>query len=271
MPRFPGFPGNPGTKGDTGPKGDKGETGLTGPPGPQGIHGLQGPVGLPGASGISGPPGPRGPSGPPAPQLGSPGHIGPPGPRGDEGRAGSPGPSGEKAGGATYTRWGSTSCPGEKISSGRVGGSPWQNQGGGSDYLCMPDDPKYGVAYKAGVQGRSPVDGAEYEFPIATNKHDRNIPCAVCYVSSQTASIMIPAGMNCYGNWTREYYGYLMSDRNTHRKTQFVCVDHSMEAIPGMSANTNGAMFYHAEATCNGLSCTKYSTEKELHCVVCTK
>ncbi len=271
MPGFPGFPGTPGTKGDTGPKGDKGETGIAGPPGPQGIHGLQGPIGLPGASGISGPAGPRGLSGPPGPQPGSPGPVGPTGPKGDEGRAGPPGPSGEKAGGVTYTRWGSTSCPGEKIYSGRVGGSPHQNQGGGSDYLCMPDDPEYGLAYKAGVQGHSPVDGAEYEVPIATNKHDRNVPCAVCYVSSRTASIMIPARMNCYGNWTREYYGFLMADQYIHRKTQFVCVDHSTEAIPGMPTNTNGALLYHVEATCNGLSCVKYSREKELNCVVCTK
>ena len=44
-----------------------------------------------------------------------------------------------------------------------------------------------------------------------------------------------------------------------------------MEAIPGIPANTDGALFYHAEATCNGLSCGPYNTEKELNCVVCTK
>ena len=82
---------------------------------------------------------------------------------------------------------------------------------------------------------------------------------------------MIPARMNCYGNWTREYYGYLMAEYKLHRRTQFICMDHSMEAIPGMTGNTDGALFHHAEATCNGLSCTKYSTEKELNCVVCTK
>ncbi len=237
MPGFPGFPGTPGTKGDMGPKGDKGETGLAGPPGPIGISGLQGPVGPPGAN-ISGP----------------------------------PGPSGENAGGVTYTRWGSTSCPGEKIYSGRVGGSAYQHQGGGSNYLCMPDDPEYGLAYKAGVQNYNPVDGAEYQLPVASSKHDRNVPCAVCYVSNRTASIMIPARMNCYGNWTREYYGYLMAEAIVdHSRTQFVCVDYSMEIIPGMSANTDGVLFHHAEATCNGLSCSKYSRVKELNCVVCTK
>ncbi len=276
MPGFPGFPGTPGTKGDMGPKGDKGETGIAGPPGPQGISGLQGPVGLPGANGNSGPPGPRGPSGPPG-QRGSPGtngqygSPGSPGPSGNDSRVGPPGPSGENAGGVTYTRWGSTSCPGEKIYSGRVGGTAYQHQGGGSNYLCMPDDPEYGLAYRAGVQNHSPVDGAEYQLPLASNKHDRNVPCAVCYVSNRTASVMIPARMNCYGNWTREYYGYLMAEYTGHRRTEFVCMDHSMETLPGMTANTNGVLFHHAEATCNGLSCSKYNTEKELNCVVCTK
>ncbi len=282
MPGFPGFPGTPGTKGDMGPKGDKGETGIAGPPGPQGISGLQGPVSLPGANLNSGPPGPRGPSGPPG-QRGSPGTNGPygspglpgspgsRGPRGDEGHAGPLGPSGENAGGVTYTRWGSTSCPGEKIYSGRVGGTAYQHQGGGSNYLCMPDDPEYGLAYRAGVQNHSPVDGAEYQDPLTLNKNNRNVPCAVCCVSNRTASVMIPARMNCYGNWTREYYGYLMAEYRGHRRTEFVCMDHSMETLPGMTADTNGVLFHHAEATCNGLSCSKYNREKELSCVVCTK
>ncbi len=219
---------------------------------------------MPGFPGFPGIPGTKGDTGPK-------GDVGEPGIRGDEGRAGPPGLSCEKTGGVTYTRWGSTSCPQEKIYSGRVGGSPYNNQGGGSNYLCMPDDPEYGRVHKPGVQGYSPVDGAEYQGPLASNKQDQNVPCAVCYVSNRSASVMIPARINCYGNWTREYYGYLMAEYRGHRKTQFVCMDHSMEAIPGMSANTNGAVFYHAEATCNGLSCSKYSTQKELNCVVCTK
>ncbi len=221
---------------------------------------------MPGFPGFPGIPGTKGDTGPK-------GDVGEPGIRGGESRVGPPGPPGETAGGVTYTRWGSTSCPGEKIYSGRVGGSPHQNQGGGSNYLCMPDDPEYGLAYRAGVQNYSPVDGAEYESPLASNKNNINVPCAVCYVSNQTTSVMIPARINCYGNWTREYYGYLMAEHRGHRRKQFICMDHSMEAIPGMTAstNTNGALFYHAEATCNGLSCTEYNTEKELNCVVCTK
>ena len=232
MPGFPGFPGIPGMKGDAGLKGDKGE-GSTFPD----IPGMKGDAGL----------------------------------KGDKGDQGTTGPA-INVGGVTYTRWGSTSCPSTLVYSGRAGGTHFIKQGGGSNYLCMPDDPEYGLAYRAGVQGHSPVHGAEYEGPVVTDRHERNVPCAVCYVQNRTTSIMIPAKMNCTSGWTREYYGYLMSAYvDTHYRTQFICMDRNMEAIPGLSANTNGALFYHAEATCNGLSCGPYNTEKELNCVVCTK
>ena len=227
------------------------------------IHGMPGFPGFPGTPGMKGEAGPKGDQG----------STGPDGP------AGSPGTPAPSVGGVTYTRWGSTSCPSTLVYSGRAGGNHWHLRGGGSNYLCMPDDPEYGLAYRAGVQGYSPVDGAEYEQPLVSGRQDHNVPCAVCYVQNRTTSIMIPAKMNCHSGWTREYYGYLMSTYspntshggNYHYRTQFICMDSNMEAIPGLQANTHGAVFYHAEATCNGLSCGPYNTEKELNCVVCTK
>ena len=136
----------------------------------------------------------------------------------------------------------------------------------------MPDEPEYGLAYRAGVQGYSPVDGAEYEKPIVSGHNDLNVPCAVCYVQNRTTSIMVPAKMNCHSGWTRNTLPHVRSI-NRHYHTQFICMYCNMEAIPGLLANTNtdSALFYHAEATCNGLSCGHYNTEKELNCVVCTK
>ena len=225
---------------------------------------MKGDAGLKGDKGDKGPTSPAGPTGPPGDQ-------GPRGPFGLAGRPGGPGPPAINVGGVTYTRWGSTSCPSTLVYSGRAGGNYYNKQGGGSNYLCMPDDPEYGLAYRAGVQGHSPVEGAEYEAPLVTGRHDRNVPCAVCYVQNRTTSIMIPAKMNCTSGWTREYYGYLMSAHFSHHRTQFICMDSNMEAIPGLLTSTNGALFYHAEATCKGLSCGPYNTEKELNCVVCTK
>lgn len=85
---------------------------------------------------------------------------------------------------------------------------------------------------------------------------------------------MIPAKMHCPNSWTLEYTGYLMATHHgvNHYRTTFECVDANPDTIPGTAANSpNSAVFYHSEATCNGLPCGPYDPQKELTCVVCTK
>ena len=106
--------------------------------------------------------------------------------------------------------------------------------------------------------------------------HNFNVPCAVCYATTRAAAMMIPAKTTCPQSWTREYYGYLMSaykGRSTHPhyRTMFECVDKDPDSIPGSAADTDGALFYHVEANCNGMPCPPYDPQKELNCVVCTK
>ncbi len=240
---------------------------LRGRDGRDGLPGPAGPVGPPGPKGSSRPAGPSGPAGPPGPpgQLGS---------RGREGPKGKEGPPGPQGGGLTYIRWGSSSCPSnvsgtEMVYSGIAGGSLYRHAGGGSNYLCMPKDPQYNSnrTYRSSV---SYIYGVEYEIPVQGN-NNYNAPCAVCHVSTRSALLLIPAKYSCPANWTMEYYGYLMSGSLFHKRTHFVCVDHSMEGLAGSHANTDGALFYHVGATCYGLPCPPYSTNKELNCVVCTK
>ena len=84
---------------------------------------------------------------------------------------------------------------------------------------------------------------------------------------------MIPARLTCPSSWTREYYGYLMANvnHNGYIRSMYECVDHSPESLPGSMANTDGALLYHTEVKCNGISCPPYDTQKEITCVVCTK
>ena len=205
---------------------------------------------------------------------GAPGPPGTPGENGPQGKEGLPGPT---SGGATYIRWGKSSCPEvtgtELVYSGIAGGSWYNQEGGGSNYLCMPKYPEYSstLTYSAGIQDYSPIHGAEYQFPLQGN-HDHNVPCAVCCVSTRPTVVMIPAKASCPPTWTREYYGYLMAHHKVHRRTTFECVDKAMESLPGSHADTNGALFYHTEATCtSGLPCVPYNPNQELNCVVCTK
>ena len=111
-------------------------------------------------------------------------------------------------------------------------------------------------------------------FLVGTHEH--NLPCAVCLASTRETVLMIPAKTTCPTSWTREYYGYLMSERPiaggnyVHHCSTFECVDKGIEYIPGSHTNINGALFYHVEAYCNGMQCPPYDPQKELNCVVCT-
>ena len=229
--------------------------------GRDGRDGLNGRDGLPGASGATGRNG----------RDGARGQKGDKGERGEAGIVGAPGPV---SGGATYTRWGRTSCPNisgtSLVYNGRAGKSWWNRRGGGTNYQCLPNNPEYGQ-YIAGVQGNSPIFGVEYTLSVQSAVNNHNAPCAVCHVSTRAAVLMIPAWLHCPSQWTLEYTGYLMTEHNAHNAATFECVDKDAEAVPGSHVNTNGGEFYHVEGSCNGLPCPPYVAEKELTCAVCTK
>ena len=180
-----------------------------------------------------------------------------------------------------YTRWGRTTCPStagtQLLYAGRAAGSAHTEKGGGANYLCLPEQPQYST-YTAGTQaGRAFLYGAEYQTYLYDNSgplrpvHDHNVPCAVCYASTRGTMVMIPARLSCPSSWTQEYYGYLMAEYYGHYRRMFECVDRNPQSVPGSAANTDGALFHHVEARCNGISCPPYDAQKEVTCVVCTK
>ena len=207
---------------------------------------------------------------------GTPGNAGSPGFPGFSGPAGRRGPPGPPNGGVVYTRWGRTTCPStsgtQLVYEGRAAGSRYNARGGGSDILCMPDDPEYGN-YTAGLQGYSSITGVEYfpnEGPLKA-LHQENMPCAVCR-GSQSKVLMIPVRITCPPQWQKEYSGYLMAPHaTTNYRAAFICVDKDPEAVPGQYQNNLlSSDPHHVEASCDGLSCPPYDEEKELTCVVCT-
>ena len=228
------------------------------------LHSFKGRDGRDGVAGSTGTPGRDGRDG----ERGDPGLMGPPG---------SQGPPGTPIGGLVYTRWGRTTCPPtsgtQLVYEGRATGSRWNHKGGGSDILCMPEDPEY-LAYAPGVQGHSLIYGAEYwgrpGQPLGS-VHQHNMPCAVCS-GTKTRVLMIPAKVNCPPQWQREYYGYLMAPHSTgNYRASFICVDKDPELVPGEAGNVDGSNDpHHIEATCDGLLCPPYDPQKELTCVVCT-
>ena len=241
--------------------------------GRDGRDGQPGSPGRDGRDGMSGTPGPQGLQGKDGPANGPPGPIGLKGERGQLGEAGLTGQPGPRSGGVVYTRWGKSSCPSiagtELVYTGRAGGSDY-TQGGAANYLCMPLDPEYTLQYRSGVQGHNYVYGTEYQSPIR-GSHDHNVPCAVCSATTRAHVLMIPAKTSCPTSWNREYYGYLMSQYRDRNPSMYECVDKDQESVPGSHANTNGALFHHVEASCNGMQCPPYNDYKELNRVVCTK
>ena len=79
-----------------------------------------------------------------------------------------PGPPGPRVAGATYVRWGRTSCPTELgtqlLYAGRAAGPHHYHQGGGANLLCLPDVPDYlHTVYT--VQNHASLYGVEYQLP----------------------------------------------------------------------------------------------------------
>ena len=259
-------------RGRDGLPGRDGAPGLDGAPGPRGLPGPEGPSGLPGDMG---PPGTSGKDGTPG-EPGLQGPIGEVGPQGEPGAVGPPGVAAANGGGAIYTRWGKSSCPDtagtELLYNGTAGGSQYNEQGGGANYLCLPTAPEYSsnITYKSGVQQSVLLWAAQYNFPIFVASRGHSIHCAVCYVSTRPTVVMIPAKASCPPTWTREYFGYIMAAHINHRRSMFECVDASQESS---TSNQWGAIMFHVEAQCGtgGLPCPPYNNHQELNCVVCTK
>lgn len=192
---------------------------------------------------------------------------------------GPPGPAG-----ANYIRWGRTTCNNsaetQTLYTGFMAGPLWSAQGGGSNLLCLPDEPEFLPLFTAGQQQhRSRVRATEYEIfnsPFFGHLHDENVPCAACFTTERGQKIMIPARVTCPPSWTMEYHGYIMSGdttTNQHHRLTYECVDVDAEAVPGRGFNGDGVLnlIYPVEVTCDGIDCPPYSDGRELSCVVCTK
>ena len=153
--------------------------------------------------------------------------------------------------------------------------------GGGSNHLCMILNPEF-LAPKAGRQGgRSYIFGSEYrngnDFVPLKYIHGHDAPCTAC-LARRNSLLMVPGTTSCPsgGNWTREYYGYLMAARADLKRTEYICVDSIAESVPGSQAEyAAGDILFPVEVFCNqnnggGIPCSPYVDGYEVTCAVCT-
>ena len=147
-------------------------------------------------------------------------------------------------GGVNYIHWERTTCPSTEgtqlLYKGVAIGTWFLHTGGGSEYLCLPDTgPEY-LNVTPGVQNeRGQLYGVEYEShdtpPDFTSVANHNVPCAACYTSARGSKIMIPGKVSCPSSWTREYYGYLMTEYQKHKRMSFVCMENQFMIVLGSS------------------------------------
>ncbi|XP_071175164.1 uncharacterized protein [Mytilus edulis] len=179
--------------------------------------------------------------------------------------------------GVTYVRWGKKTCPenSDIVYTGQVGGNYYTNKGGGSNWLCLPNDPENGNVSSNGYDG---LYGAEYHIDSSNNPsgfpanlNNKEVPCSVCRRKGKVSVLMIPGRKSCYKGWKSEYNGFLMSAHKNHITADFICMDGDAEPLNNRSSNKDGALFYPVRAKCGSLRCPPYKDNIEVLCTVCTK
>ena len=78
---------------------------------------------------------------------------------------------------------------------GQAGGNRYNNKGGGSNYLCLPNDPDNGKPYS---YANDVLSGVEYETDSSAkpsgldNLYNKEVLCAVCRRRGKSSVLMIP-------------------------------------------------------------------------------
>jgi hypothetical protein len=191
-----------------------------------------------------------------------------------------------------FTRWGRTVCPNgtSVIYTGWASGAPYDKQGGGSNYLCLPDNPEFNIDNV--VPGwnwwASKIQGVQYEIHDDLNKDNKpfsfannrgtsilnsNAPCVVCLRSNKNSVLTVPAKNKCpTDTMILEYNGYLTANAEDRFRNEFVCLDAAPETIAGSGDDTDGAWMSPVQIDCTAknLPCPPYQDGYEVNCVVCT-
>ena len=280
IPGRDGRDGRDGLQGPIGPQGPLGVRGEKGHPGE--FPGEKGEKGVPGVTGYKGEKGQAGEKG----NMGAKGHkgdVGPSGPmglrgpKGDiSGQKGSKGDAGSS--GVTYIRWGRTVCPKgtSLVYSGVAAGTKYNTNGGTSDTLCLSGNPQY-KAGDASSSRAAQLSGVQNEVsgspaPPLNNRYRTYLPCALCYTTTKSTSFMLPGRYTCPSGWSSEYAGYIMSEEShiVRDPRDTICVDQDAEAA-GTKGSASAAQLYLMQASCIGLDCPPFDSQKPLTCVVCSK
>ena len=171
---------------------------------------------------------------------------------------------------------------------GYAAGSHFHQEGGGSNFLCLHEDPQWKTYIDGNQTWTGSIYGVQYEM-LNSGTYRNNIfsesntggnpllnnpaPCALCYVGGRSTVAMIPARTQCPDGWTTEYAGYvvsMVSRQLSYKLSNYICWDEAPEVAVG-GTDQNQARIYPVEVQCGSLPCSVYINGRELTCVVCSK
>merc|ERR1712127_539247 len=175
-----------------------------------------------------------------------------------------------------YTRWGQRACRSgvNKLYEGFVASDYYKHTGSGANYLCMHPEPQSPPGMSGGDQNGALLYGVEYQNTGAVDKNnDKDAACAVCQ-RMKTAGVYVQWGRKtCSNGHKTEYWGVVMADRYTHKKSEYICVDWERAAhATSNKASKQGGLLYTTEMQTSGAGSgdeVNYFHDRELSCAVC--
>jgi len=184
---------------------------------------------------------------------------------------------GSTSSGSVYTRWGRSDCPSgaSLVYAGLMGGSNYNSGTGGSNYLCLSNDPQYQNPTALSQNPGTSIYRTEYETSGQVNTYWNGLqnyeaPCAVCQVSSSRGySFMQPGRTSCPSGFTLDYQGLLMTMRSSFQRTSYICVDSNAQGV-GSSLNENGNLLYMVQTASSNNAPMGFNANYEVSCSHCT-
>ena len=157
--------------------------------------------------------------------------------------------------------------------SGFTAGIESNNLDGGTNYLCLSDNPK--VKPRDANLGLSKIWGTAYELPDNDALDEVRVPCAVCQVSPpDVVVLMIPGTDTCPDGWNEQYHGDLMSNKEEHKSpSEYVCVTETREGDSAKIEDDDDSNLSPVQSRCDDthLPCDLYPRHSFLTCVVCSR
>jgi hypothetical protein len=89
----------------------------------------------------------------------------------------------------------------------------------------------------------------------------------------KVSTIMIPAWNDCYGDWVKEYNGYLYAGHPADAAaSEYICMDETPDVYKKSSNFTGKKLLYPIIVSCNGaIHCPPYVNGREATCVICSR